>query len=248
MLGYNAPRCGLQCLPPLSFAAQHPFMNILALDTSTEFCSAALRAGDQVIERGTAAGQSHSTLLLGMIDSLLAESGLQYSALDGIAYGEGPGAFTGLRIACAVVQGIAFAHDLPVCGIGTLRALAARSGAEQVIACLDARMGEVYHGAYLCSGGEWREVSAPRVCPPAMVPLPEGAGWAGCGSGFAAHGEILRGRLGAALQSSDTTLMPHAREIAMLAMPEFAAGSGRAAEFAIPVYVRDKVALKTGER
>lgn len=225
-----------------------PFMNILALDTSTEFCSAALSCDDRVIERGTIAGQSHSTLLLGMIDSLFAESGLHYSALDGIAYGEGPGAFTGLRIACAVVQGIAFAHDLPVSGVGTLRALAARSGVERVIACLDARMAEVYHAAYLREGGAWREVSAPRVCPPAAVPLPEAAGWTGCGSGFAAYGEILRGRLGAALQSSQASLMPHAREIAALAAPEFAAGRGRAAEFAVPVYVRDKVALKTGER
>jgi tRNA threonylcarbamoyladenosine biosynthesis protein TsaB len=223
-------------------------MNILALDTSTEYCSAALRVGDRTLQRGSLAGQSHSTVLLGMIGELLAESGLSYARLDGIAFGEGPGAFTGLRIACATVQGIAFAHALPVIGIGTLRALAARCGAERVIACLDARMGEVYHAEYRCEGGLWREVTAPRVCAPQAVPLPDGDGWHGCGSGFAAHGDVLRARLGHALAACDALLLPHAFEIAALAAPEFAAGRGLPAEAAQPLYVRDKVALKTAER
>jgi tRNA threonylcarbamoyladenosine biosynthesis protein TsaB len=223
-------------------------MNILALDTSTEYCSAALCLGGDTLHRGSLAGQSHSTLLLGMIDSLLAEAGWSYPRLDGIAYGAGPGAFTGLRIACAVVQGIAYAHELPVFGIGTLRALAARGGGERVIACLDARMGEVYHAEYRRDGGAWCEVAAPRVCAPGAVPLPAGAGWTGCGSGFAAHGEALRARLGAALAACDATLLPRALEVAVLAVPEFAAGRGLPAEAAQPVYVRNKVALKTAER
>lgn len=223
-------------------------MNILALDTSTEYCSAALRVGDSALQRGSLSGQSHSALLLGMIDALLAEGGLSYARLDGIAFGAGPGAFTGLRIACATVQGLAFAHELPVFGIGTLRALAARSGAERVIACLDARMGEVYHAGYHRDGGAWREVMAPQVCAPGRVPIPQGGDWHGCGSGFAAHGEVLGARLGAALAGSDPALLPHAVEIAALAAPEFAAGRGQPAEAAQPLYVRDKVALKTAER
>jgi tRNA threonylcarbamoyladenosine biosynthesis protein TsaB len=119
-------------------------MNILALDTSTDYCSAALWRDGLCVERAAAAGQSHSTLLMQMADAVLAEAGLKLQALDGIAYGEGPGSFTGLRIACAVAQGLAFAADLPVAGIGTLQAMAAACDAPRVICCLDARMQDVY--------------------------------------------------------------------------------------------------------
>lgn len=223
-------------------------MNILALDTSTEFCSVALWRDGRVDGRAVHAGQSHSMLLPGMIDELLGAAGIAVARLDGIAYGEGPGAFTGLRIACSVVQGLAFAAGIPVAGIGTLQALAAGSGADRVVCCLDARMQEVYHGSYAREGGVWREVSAPRVCPPAEVPVPEGRGWIGCGSGFAAYPEALAGRLAGVLASVRAEAFPDARDIAALAAPLFRAGRGRPAEFAAPVYVRDKVALKTAER
>jgi tRNA threonylcarbamoyladenosine biosynthesis protein TsaB len=223
-------------------------MNILALDTSTDYCSAALWRDGLCVERAAAAGQSHSTLLMQMADAVLAEAGLKLQALDGIAYGEGPGSFTGLRIACAVAQGLAFSADLPVAGIGTLQAMAAASDAPRVICCLDARMQEVYHAAYELRDGLWHEVSAPRVCAPAAVPLIDGAGWTGCGSGFTAYGDVLRQRLGTGLSVLRTDVYPHARDIARLAAPVFAAGRGLPAEQAAPVYVRDKVALKTAER
>ena len=223
-------------------------MNILALDTSTDYCSAALWRDGLCVERAAAAGQSHSTLLMQMADAVLAESGLKLQALDGIAYGEGPGSFTGLRIACAVAQGLAFAADLPVAGIGTLQAMAAACDAPRVICCLDARMQEVYHAAYEQQDGLWREISAPRVCAPAAVPLAEGGGWTGCGSGFAVYGEVLRQRLGNALATVRPDVYPHAGDIARLAAPVFAAGLGRPAEQAAPRYIRDKVALKTAER
>jgi len=223
-------------------------MNILALDTSTDFCSAALWRDGQLFERAAAAGQSHSTLLVAMVDEVLAEAGLNINAVDGLAYGEGPGSFTGLRIACAVAQGLAFAADIPVAGIGTLHAMAAACGASRVICCLDARMQEVYHAAYARDGAHWNEVSAPRVCAPAAVPLPEGDGWTGCGSGFTVYGDVLRQRLGAALTEVRTDIHPHARDIARLAAPRFAAGRGLPAEQAAPIYIRDKVALKTAER
>lgn len=223
-------------------------MNILALDTSTDFCSAALWQDGRLFERAAAAGQSHSTLLAAMVDAVLADAGLTVNALDGVAYGEGPGSFTGLRIACAVAQGLAFAADIPVAGIGTLHAMAAVCGAARVICCLDARMQEVYHAAYVREGEHWNEVSAPRVCTPAAVPALEGGGWTGCGSGFAVYGDVLRQRLGAALAEVRPDIHPHAREIARLAAPRFAAGQGLPAEQAAPLYIRDKVALKTAER
>ena len=183
-----------------------------------------------------------------MVDEVLSESALTLHDLDGLAYGEGPGSFTGLRIACAVAQGLAFSADLPVAGIGTLQAMAAASEASRVICCLDARMQEVYHAAYELQDGQWREISAPRVCAPAAVPFPEGAGWTGCGSGFAVYGDVLKQQLGPGLAALRPAVYPHARDIARLAAPVFAAGRGLPAEQAAPVYVRDKVALKTAER
>jgi tRNA threonylcarbamoyladenosine biosynthesis protein TsaB len=223
-------------------------MNILAIDTSTDFCSAALWQDGRLLERGAAAGQSHSTLLAAMVDAVLADAGLGIDALDGVAYGEGPGSFTGLRIACAVAQGLAFAADIPVAGIGTLHAMAAASAAPRVVCCLDARMQEVYHAVYVSDGLLWREVSAPRVCAPAAVPLAEGGGWIGCGNGFSAYGDVLRQRLGDSLAGVRQDIHPHARDIARLAAPLFAAGRGLPAEQAAPIYIRDKVALKTVER
>lgn len=223
-------------------------MNILAIDTSTDFCSAALWRDGQLFVREAAAGQSHSTLLAAMVDAVLVEAGLTINALDGIAYGEGPGSFTGLRIACSVAQGFAYAAEIPVAGIGTLHAMAAACGAARVICCLDARMQEVYHAAYVREGETLRAVSPPQVCAPAAVPVPQGDGWSGCGSGFAVYGDALRQCMGTALTVVRPDIYPHARDIARLAAPLFAAGLGLPAEHAAPLYIRDKVALKTAER
>jgi len=159
-------------------------MNILALDTSTDYCSVALWRDGVVHERGALAGQSHSEILLDMVDAVLAEGGIRLAVLDGIAYGKGPGSFTGLRIACAVAQGLAYAVGIPLVGIGTLHAMAAACGAPRVICCLDARMQEVYHAAYVRENGGYVELSAPRVCAPAAVPELAGDAWAGCGNGL----------------------------------------------------------------
>lgn len=223
-------------------------MNILAIDTSTEYCSVALWRDGVVHERDTLSGQSHSEILLSMVDAVLAEGGVRLSTLDGIAYGQGPGSFTGLRIACAVAQGLAYPAGVPLAGIGTLHAMAAACGASRVVCCLDARMQEVYHAAYVREGDDYVEFSAPRVCVPAAVPDLPGSGWAGCGSGYAVYGELLRQRHGAALESVDATVHPQARDMARLAAPLLAAGRGIAAELAAPLYIRDKVALKIAER
>ncbi len=223
-------------------------MNILALDTSTEYCSVAVWQDGAVQQRVTHAGQTHSTILLEMVDGVLQDGGLHLAALDGIAYGAGPGSFTGLRIACATAQGLAYASGIPLAGIGTLQALAAGSGAARVICCLDARMQEIYHAAYVCAGNICREVSAPRVCAPDAAPRPEGGGWTGCGSGFAAYRDVLAQRYGIQLAAIDGAAYPQARIIAQLAAPVFAGGGGIPAEQAAPLYVRDRVALKTAER
>ncbi len=145
-------------------------MKILALDASTEYCSVALWRDGDVDVRETHAGQRHSELLLGMVDELLVRHELRVGELDGIAFGEGPGSFTGLRIACGVTQGLAFAAGIPVIGVGTLLAMAEAVQAEHVVCCLDALMHEIYHAAYEKSGGGWQTVCEPGLWAPADSP------------------------------------------------------------------------------
>lgn len=229
-------------------AAGQTALNILALDTSTEYCSVALWRDGDVDVREIRAGQRHSELLLGMVDKLLARHALRVGELDGIAFGQGPGSFTGLRIACGVTQGLAFAAGLPVVGIGTLLALAEAAQAERVVCCLDARMQEIYHAAYDKSGGEWEAVCEPGLWAPAESPLLPAGSWHGCGSGFAAYREALMRRYEGRLSGVTPELFPHARDIARLAVPLFEQGKGMDAALAAPLYIRDRVALRSDER
>ena len=223
-------------------------LKILALDTSTEYCSVALWHDGSIDTRETAAGQAHSQLLLPMVDELLQQHAVVLKDLDGIAFGRGPGSFTGLRIACGVTQGLAFGAGLPVVGVSTLLALAEAIQAERALCCLDARMGEIYHAAYIREGGEWRAVHEASLCPPDAAPsLPPGA-WTGCGGGFAAYGEVLQRRYAGCLAEVRPEVYPHAREIARLGARELEQGRGVPAEQALPVYIRDKVALRSDER
>lgn len=223
-------------------------MKILALDTSTEYCSVALWHDGALDARDELAGQRHSQRLLPMAGELLRHHGLDVKDLDGIAFGQGPGSFTGLRIACGVTQGLAFGAGLSVVGVSTLLALAEAARAERAVCCIDARMGEIYHAAYARNGPKWEPVHAPGLYAPAEAPpLPAGS-WIGCGSGFAAHGTVLQQLYAGRLSAIMPDVFPHARDIARLAVLEFEAGRAVAPEHAVPVYIRDKVALKTSER
>ena len=223
-------------------------MKILALETSTDLCSAALWLDGKVDAREADAGQRNSEVLLPMVNALLTGHGLKAADLDGVAFGSGPGSFTGLRIACGVAQGIAFGAGVRVVGISTLLALAELSRAQQVVCCLDARMSEIYHAAYEKRGSNWHTVYEPSLCKPDAAPeLPAGA-WAGCGSGFAAYRVALESRYAGKLERVIDNLAPHAKEIATLAAVEFGHGNAVAAEHAAPLYVRNKVALLINER
>ncbi len=226
-------------------------MRILALDASTELCSVALGGEDGFGERSVVAGQRHSELLLPMIQAMLADAGIAVNALDGIAFGSGPGSFTGLRIACGVAQGLALGAGLPIIGIPTLEAMAElarlRDGNARVIAALDARMREVYVAAYEYDGASWRARVAPTVIAPESAPLPPGSNWFGAGGGFDAY-PALGARLDGVLSGCDATIVPAAGAIGALALPEFAAGRGVDARAAAPLYVRHRVALTTAER
>ncbi|MCU0803732.1 MAG: tRNA (adenosine(37)-N6)-threonylcarbamoyltransferase complex dimerization subunit type 1 TsaB [Burkholderiales bacterium] len=223
-------------------------MNLLAFDTSTDRLSIAVQAGGRLHESTELVGQRHAELALDAIDALLGVAGLDASELHGVAFGAGPGSFTGLRIATGIAQGLALGLGTPVVGVSTLAALAEPSGAQRVFACLDARMGEVYCAAFERCPDGWQAVIDPEVRSPDSVSLPTGQGWVGRGNGFAAHGERLATRLGAALGRVEPDAVPTAAAVLRLAAPRFAAGEGRDAASALPVYVRDKVALKTSER
>jgi tRNA threonylcarbamoyladenosine biosynthesis protein TsaB len=223
-------------------------MRVLALDTSTEYCSVALWQDGAVIERFELAGQKHSEMLIAMLDTLLNDADIKIKQLDGIAFGKGPGSFTGVRIACGATQGLALGADIPVVGVCTLEALAEASGKSHVIAALDARMGEVYNAVYQKQNDVWTPVSEPFLCKPEEAPAVSGENWFGVGSGFAAHGVALQARYAGQLQGVDGAAVPQAAAIAVLGAAQFSLGRGVDAAEALPLYLRDKVALKTSER
>ena len=223
-------------------------MRILALEASTEYCSVALWQDGNIASRCERVGQKHSEVLIEMLDELLRGERVRLAQVDGIAFGKGPGSFTGVRIACGVAQGLALGADLPVAGVCTLQALAQTSGHDKVIAALDARMAEVYHAAYERRGETWVTVCEPSLRLPQAAPQVAGSGWFGAGSGFIAHGAALGERYAGQLAGCDAQAVPQASAIAVLAAPLFAAGQGVDAAQAMPLYLRDKVALKTSER
>jgi len=225
-----------------------PAVNLVAIETSTEYCSLAVSRGDHVFGRSFHAGQRHSELALPALRELLQQAELEMQAVDGVAYGAGPGSFTGLRIACGIAQGLALARNLPTAGIGTLLALAEDCGDDKIVACLDARMGEVYHAAYCRSGGKWTELHAPALCRPDAVPRLEGNDWVGRGSGFRVHEAMLARCCGPAISRVEGDAVPNAAAMLRLARSVFAAGQGVDAAAAMPLYVRNKVALKSNER
>jgi tRNA threonylcarbamoyladenosine biosynthesis protein TsaB len=223
-------------------------VNLLALDTSTEYLSLALMKGDEMFTFDLNAGQTHSQIILPQLQALLDAADIQLKDLQGIAFGAGPGSFTGVRIAAGVAQGLGFGANLPVVSICTLLALAEASGAETVIACLDARMGEVYHAAYERVAGEWQVVIEPGLYKPEAVPVIEGPGWTGAGSGWQAYAEQLGAVYAAQLQAVQPQLLPTASAILRLAQPIFSKGEAKPASEAVPIYIRNRVALKTAER
>jgi tRNA threonylcarbamoyladenosine biosynthesis protein TsaB len=219
-------------------------MRLLALDSATEACSAALLQGDAVSERYEVIGRGHAERLLPMADALLREASLTIGELDAVAFGRGPGGFTGLRIAAGIAQGLAAGAMLPVAPVSNLAAMAAAgariSGALRILACLDARMGEVYWAAYEMRSGTPVAVTDERLSKPQSVIPPSPGPWHGAGHGFGAYPALVE-QLGKCLVSVDAALLPHAADIARLGAIDCAAGRTVAATRALPVYLRNDV-------
>jgi len=226
-------------------------MNLLAIETATEACSVALVHGETVIARSELAPRRHAERVLPMADELLAEAGLGKHALDGIAVGRGPGAFTGVRLAVSLAQGMALALDLPVVTISSLAALALEAPEDDaaILAVIDARMGEIYAASYRRDGhGGLIALDEERVCTAESLLLPQADAWNVVGTGWATYADALSRRLGITPRATDGACYPQARHVATLAVNEFKAGKACVPELALPMYLRDKVALTLAEQ
>lgn len=219
-------------------------MKLLALETATDACSVALWWDGEIREAHEIAPRRHTELILPMIDGLCAEAGISAAALDGIAFGAGPGAFTGVRIATSIAQGIALAHELAVVPISTLAVLA--QGAwrtlqrRTLVPTLDARRNEIYWGTYtVLVGGDHVLATGPdRVSPPELLTPPAAGDWVATGSGCEALQQLLGSRFGAHIQLLPALRFPHARDVATLGANAFAMGRGFAPDQALPIYLR----------
>lgn len=218
-------------------------MNILALETAADPGSVALWRDGNVVARYCPEGLSNSATLLPLANEILDEAGLGFADLDGIAFGAGPGSFTGLRVSCGVAQGLAVARDIPLIGIGTLEAMALACGGERVIVTLDARMGEVYFGLFE-QGQQRGEIG---VYAPDAAPLPTSGRWTACGNGLAAYPRLCE-RLTPWVDVWLPDIMPSAEAVARLAAQRLAQGECLDPADAVPLYVRDKVAKTITER
>ena len=228
---------------------------ILAIETSSELASCALLSANTLLTRSASGVRTHSQSILPMVQELLAEAGIGLKDCAAIAFGAGPGSFTGVRTACGIAQGLAFGAGLPAVPVVTLAAMALacrqHSGAADVLAVLDARMGEVYWAQYRfdndAGADRCHEVVAPTLCAPGDVaPLPTSTPLAACGNGFSAYAEAFAGRDFAS--GALAAIMPHASGVAQLARIELAAGRAVRAAEAQPLYLRNKIAFTSAER
>jgi tRNA threonylcarbamoyladenosine biosynthesis protein TsaB len=223
-------------------------VKFLALDTATEACTAALYIDGAISSRHEIAPRRHAELILPMVDALLAEADVKLVNLDFLAFGRGPGAFTGVRIATGVIQGLAYAAGLPVVPVSTLAILA--QGAARVsgnlVSAIDARMGEVYWGLFRVEQDMVMAVGAETVSSPEQVRAPADRGWFGVGSGWKTYPDELRRALNGNVAGQDGDALPHARDMIRLALHAHADGAAVAAEAALPVYLRNQVAGKSG--
>jgi tRNA threonylcarbamoyladenosine biosynthesis protein TsaB len=219
-------------------------MKLLAFETATEACSVAVWIDGEVHERFEIAPRRHAELALPWAEALLADAGIVRAQLDAIAVGRGPGAFTGVRLAIALAQGIALALDRPVVPVSTLAVLAMHAPPGKVLAAIDARMGEVYTGCFIADGQGVAATGAESVASPdAVVLAGDDTGWHGVGTGFAAAGGALRDALAPRLAGVDAAALPRAAHLARLAAAAFARGEAIAAGRLEPAYLRDNVAL-----
>lgn len=223
-------------------------MNLLALDTSTESCSAAITINGELYQQQHLTQRGHSTLILGMLDQLFKQANATIADIDALAFGRGPGSFTGVRIGIGVAQGIAFARELPVIPVSTLAAVAQaaydHSGHTNIAVAMDARMNEIYAASFDVQDGFVRLLGAEQVCSAEQF-LPANAdSWFGAGNGWEIYAEALEAGFAGQVIGKNTAIYPQADSILKLAEQQFSRGEFTTADKALPVYLRNNVAKK----
>ena len=229
-----------------------PGMKHLAIETATECCSVALFTDGEIISESELAPHRHNEIVLPMCERVLAQAQVSLAQLDGVAFGRGPGAFTGVRLAASVAQGIAMARDLPVVPVSSLGAMAqaaySRHKASQVLSCIDARMQEIYFALYQLDGNKIMQVlGEEQVSKPGLIDVEIDEQCVGCGSGWRVYAQLLLERCGKDI-AFDAQATPQAEFVAVLAKPCFDQGRTVSATEVVPVYVRDNVASKPKPR
>lgn len=216
-------------------------MRLLAVETSTQACSAALWHDGRVVEVFEVAANRHSSLILGMVQQVLTESGTTLDRCDAIAFGRGPGSFTGLRIGVGVVQGLALGADIPVVPVSSLHAQAARAGGGNVLAAFDARMGQLYWRLFSGGGGGLSHTNENMLTVADLVRLPEDGEWVAAGTGC----DLYRDAIEAANPGVEIRFIqqsyPHATDVARIGVADYLTGQMLPAAQAVPEYVRNRV-------
>ena len=227
-------------------------MKILAIDTATEACSAALYIDGEITSEYKLAPREHTQLILPMVDRLLSDAGVVIKQLDALSFARGPGAFTGVRIATGVIQGLSYAAEIPVVPVSTLAAIAAgvyfQYGHQHVLTAIDARMGEVYWGAYHVDDESVQLIDVELVSSVENLPELKSENWAGAGTGWSEYIDLLQAKFPINKDLIYADYLPSAETIVKLAVHDFKAGKQMSAHQAQPVYLRDNVAKKKGHQ
>lgn len=227
-------------------------MNLLALDTSTENCSAAITINGELYQQQQMTQRGHSTLILGMLDQLFKQADASIADIDALAFGRGPGSFTGVRIGVGVAQGIAFARELPVIPVSTLAAIAQmayeHSGQANIAVAMDARMDEIYAASFHVKEGFVQLLDAEKVCAAEQFLPANTQSWFGAGNGWEVYAEALQAGFAGQLTGKNTTIYPQADIILKLAEQQFSRGEFVSADKALPVYLRNDVAKKKAQQ
>jgi len=251
---YRGTACGKLCdnhglkaagIHPLARpAARQPAVKLLAIDTTTEACSAALCIEGEILEKYEVAPRRHAELILPMLDALLSEAESSLASLDALAFARGPGAFTGVRLGTSIIQGLSYSSGLPVVPVSTLAALAqgVTAGPGTILSAIDARMGEIYWGLFAFTPrGRVAALTPEAVSKPEDLEISAGGEMFGVGTGWDSYGEILSARVGEHLQGCKPRQLPRAADVLRLARAEFEAGNAVCAAGALPVYLRNRV-------
>ena len=217
-------------------------MKLLAIETSSNRCSVALYDGKEICAKEVKANRKHSDFLLAIIDDVLREVNSELNEVTAVAFGAGPGSFTGLRLSCAIAQGFGFVQKIPVVPVSSMEALSLAVDRSKLFVCFDARMGQTFCAAYIWGEEQVEVIIEPQLCDADKMPILPGDGWVACGDGLSLYGHKIENQNGSSLTDYFLDLVPQGREVAIIAERKLKHGGCFPPEEALPFYIREKVA------